>query len=252
MGGPIALDYQGGILDLALEGGKGNVIDGKMVGALRAAIDQYGADPHLKAILIRATGPHFSFGASVEEHRPEQVAGMLSDLHGLLRRIWDLNVPCVGAVRGACLGGGLELVLCCSFLVASPNAKLGNPEIKLGVFAPFASAVLPWRIGFAHAERLLLSGEPVDAPRALAIGLIDEVAEDPEARARTLIAEWLAPKSASSLRFALRAARLTMPRLEETLERLERLYLKELMATRDAREGIAAFLEKRPPAWKDA
>jgi cyclohexa-1,5-dienecarbonyl-CoA hydratase len=253
MAGPIEVVVRDRVLEVGLAAPKGNVLDSAMLRALRAVFRDNTCDPHLLAVLLRAQGPHFSFGASVEEHRPEHAARMLAELHGLLREIWDLQIPCVAAVRGACLGGGLELALCASFLVAAPDARFAAPEIKLGVFAPFASAILPFRVGLAHAERLLLSGEPLDAATALRIGLCDEIALDPEARARALIGERLAGKSASSLRFALRAARLPVrAQIDEALARLERLYLDELLATQDAREGIAAFIDKRPPSWKDA
>lgn len=252
MSGPVEVGLESGLLRITLAGVRGNVLDGAMVRALRATLREHAADPRLRAVLLCARGPHFCYGASVEEHRPEKAPAMLAELHGLLRDLLGLGVPCLGAVRGACLGGGLELALCCTFLVAAPDAHFGFPEIKLGHFAPFASALLPWRIGLAHAERLLVSGEPVDAERAFAIGLVDDVADEPEAGALLLYEERLAPRSGSSLRLALRAAREQVrPRLEEALQALERLYVQELLPTHDAREGIEAFLEKRAPRWEN-
>lgn len=248
----IAVEKNDGFITLRLDRPKANVLDGAMIRALRAALAEHGRDPHLHAILLTSRGPHFSFGASVEEHRPDQAAEMLGAMNGLVRDLLDLEVPCVAAVRGQCLGGALELVLCASFVVVSPDALLGQPEIRLGVTAPVASALLPFKVGLARAERMLLSGNSLDAEAARAMGLVDEIAEDPEASARAIIADVLLAKSASSLRFALRAARLPLRRLiDEALEAQERLYLDELMKTHDAVEGIAAFLEKRPPRWED-
>lgn len=242
-----------GMLLLRLTGGKGNILDAPMVLALRDAVLEARLDPGLKAIVIRARGPHFSFGASVEEHLPGRARGMLGALHGLFRDLLSLEVPIVSAVRGQCLGGALELVLCGSFVVASLDAKFGQPEIRLGVVAPFGSAILPFKIGMARAESLLLTGRSIDATMARHWGLVDEIAEDPEEAAVRLCERELLRSSASSLRFALRAARVArLPEILAALAEVEQLYLDELMETRDAREGLASFLEKRAPRWEDA
>jgi cyclohexa-1,5-dienecarbonyl-CoA hydratase len=162
------------------------------------------------------------------------------------------GVPTLAAVRGQCLGGGLELASFCHRIFAAPDAKLGQPEIVLGVFAPVASLVLPERIGRANAEDLCLTGRIVDASEAKEMGLVDVVTEKPEDAALEYARKHFLPRSASSLRYAVRALRLPLSRrLEEELARLERLYLEELMGTEDAVEGIQAFLEKRPPEWRN-
>jgi cyclohexa-1,5-dienecarbonyl-CoA hydratase len=153
-------------------------------------------------------------------------------------------------VRGQCLGGGLELAAFCHRVFAAPDATLGQPEVKLGVFAPVASLVLPLRIGQAAADDLLLTGRTVGGEEALALGLVDELAEDPAGAARAWHRARLRPLSAVALAFAARASRHQLDgALGEGLAHLERLYLEELMATRDAREGIEAFLERRSPTW---
>jgi cyclohexa-1,5-dienecarbonyl-CoA hydratase len=239
-------------LELVLAFGKGNVIDLRALDLLRVQLAEHRADPQLRAIFIRAEGPHFSYGASVDEHRPEKVREFLPAFHCFLRELLAIEVPCVASVRGACLGGGLEVALCASFVFAAPDAVFGAPEVRLGVFAPFASTMLPRRIGAAHAERMLLTGVSVPARRALEIGLCDEVADDPDAAARHFIGAELAGKSASSLRLALRAVRRPLlAQLDSALADLERLYLDDLMRTHDAREGIAAFLERRSPRWEN-
>ncbi len=204
----------------------------------------------LLGILIDASGPHFSFGASVEEHLPGQCAAMLAGFHRLVLRVLASPVPVMVAVRGQCLGGGLELVSAAHLIFASPDARLGQPEIELGVFAPAASCLLPERIGRAAAEDLLISGRSITAEEALRAGLITAVASDPEAAALDYFDRHLAPKSPSSLRFAVRAARSAfVDRVTAELARAERLYLDDLMATRDAVEGLEAFLAKRPAQW---
>jgi cyclohexa-1,5-dienecarbonyl-CoA hydratase len=136
-------------------------------------------------------------------------------------------------------------------LFAAPDAKLGQPEIKLAVFAPAASCLLPERIGQAKAEDLLFSGRSMSADEALATGLIDSLADDPEEAALAYFDKHLASYSASTLRFAVVAARHEYrQRMIAKLERVESLYLDELMETHDAVEGLSAFLEKRPAKWE--
>jgi cyclohexa-1,5-dienecarbonyl-CoA hydratase len=176
---------------------------------------------------------------------------MLESLHALLGGMLDWPRPILMSVRGQCLGGGLEFALAGSLLFAAPDAQFGQPEMKLGVFAPAASVLLPLRIGQARAEDLLYSGRSIDAPAALAWGLANEVADDPAAAAAAYFAQHLAGKSAASLAHAVRAAREPFAALARArLEDVEALYLDKLMATRDAREGLAAFIEKRAPQWE--
>jgi cyclohexa-1,5-dienecarbonyl-CoA hydratase len=231
---------------------RANVIDGPMTGALLSAFDAHLRTPKLRAILLDHAGPHFSFGASVEEHLPESVAAMLERFHSLIVRVATSPVPVLVAVRGQCLGGGMELALAAHRLFAAPEAQFAQPEIRLGVFAPAASVLLPWRIGRGAAEDLLLSGRSVDALEGASLGLVDAVAPDPETAALAYFDGWLAEWSASSLRLATRAARLDLAEtLAPRLRALERLYLDDLMRTSDALEGLNAFLGKRPPRWED-
>jgi cyclohexa-1,5-dienecarbonyl-CoA hydratase len=232
---------------------KANVIDAPKVAALRELFLRARDARELKAVVIEGEGPHFSFGASVEEHLPERCARMLEAFHALLRALLDANVACLAAVRGQCLGGGLELAALCHRVFASRDAKLGQPEIVLGVFAPAASVALIERVGRGAAEDLLISGRSLDAEDALRIGLVDQVDEDPTAAALLYARAHLLPKSASSLRHAVRAARAGFrERFERELATAERHYLAELMATEDALEGLRAFLDKRPPRWRNA
>ena len=243
-------ERDGTLLRLRLDRPKANVLDAATISALDAALVEHGAKPGLLGILIDATGPHFSFGASVEEHLPAQCAEMLSGFHRLILRVLGSPVPVLMAVRGQCLGGGLELVSAGHLIFASLDARLGQPEIQIGVFAPAASCLLPERIGLAAAEDMLISGRSVTAEEAFRMGLITEVAADPEAAALDYFDKHLVPKSASSLRFAVRASRGELvQRVTARLAEVERLYLNELMSTRDAVEGLEAFLAKRPAQW---
>ena len=246
------LERDGRLLRLRLDRPKANILDAAMVGAIENAVVQHGRVAELRGILIDATGGHFSFGASIEEHLPDRCAAMLAGFHRLILQIFASPVPVLTAIRGQCLGGGLELATAGHLLFAGRDAKFGQPEIQIGVFAPAASCLLPERIGLAAAEDLLLSGRSIDAEEAFRIGLVTEVADDPEAAALSYFDRHLAPKSSKSLRFATRAARHgTIERISAKLAAIETIYLDELMVTQDATEGLSAFIEKRPARWKD-
>jgi cyclohexa-1,5-dienecarbonyl-CoA hydratase len=252
--GPVVVEWleSGAYCDVELCGSRGNILDSALIDSLIAIFEEASSAPEVKAVCLRGRGRDFSFGASVREHLPGEVGGMLPRFHRLFRAMDQSAVPTLAAVRGQCLGGGLELASFCHRVFAAPDAKLGQPEIVLGVFAPVASLVLPDRVGRSNAEDLCLTGRIVGASEAAEMGLVDVVTEAPEAAALEYARKNLLPRSASSLRHAVRALRLPLSRrLEGELSRLESLYLEELMGTEDAVEGIQAFLEKRPPEWRN-
>ncbi len=241
---------QGAELRITLNRPKANILDAKMIAAIQAALER-DVNERTALIVFEGQGDHFCFGASVEEHRAEQAGAMLESFHALFKTLATLGVPTCAIVRGQCLGGGLELASWCTWIIAEPGATLGQPEIKLAVFPPMASILLPWRCGGAQGLDLCVSGRSISAERALEIGLVNVVTDDPEAWLKSHVGESLARTSASSLRFAEKAARIgLMHDIEHSLPKLERLYLHELMATDDANEGITAFIERRKPTFK--
>jgi cyclohexa-1,5-dienecarbonyl-CoA hydratase len=246
------LDREGRLLRLRLARPKANIVDAAMIAALAAAFDRHRTDDGLTGALLDADGTNFSFGASVEEHLPQNCASMLASLHGLIVKMLEWPAPILVAVQGQCLGGGLEVALAGSRIFAAPDARFGQPEIRLAVFAPAASCLLPYRVNQQTAEDLLFSGRSLTAAEAQAAGLVAEVADDPAAAALSYFDAQLADKSAAALGYALRAARGAMlPEVKRRLAEVEKLYLEGLMKTHDAKEGLAAFIEKRAPKWQN-
>ena len=244
-------EAEGRLLRLRLDRPKANLVDAAMIAALDAALAQNSGNGQLSAAILDAEGPHFSFGASVEEHMPGQCAAMLAGLHSLVLRMIEFPVPLLVAVRGQCLGGGLEVALAGHLMFVAPDAVLGQPEMKLGVFAPAASCLLPELIGPVRSLDLLASGRSITGIEAAAMGIANEAAADPEHAALAYFEEHLKPKSASSLRYAVKAARLDyVVRVKDKIRAVERLYLEELMATHDAVAGLEAFIAKRSPKWQ--
>jgi cyclohexa-1,5-dienecarbonyl-CoA hydratase len=257
-GGPITsgLILDGQVLRIALARPPRNILDAEMLGAIAQTIDPYlDADKarHIKALLLTSEGPHFSYGASIAEHSRASAPQMLDVFHVCVRTLVESELPIVAAVRGQCLGAGLELATLASHLCVNGDARLGQPEIKLGAFAPVASVVLPRRIGQGRAEELLLTGRIVGAEEALRISLVDRVVDgDPELAAIEWIRSSLVPLSASSIRYALRAARASwLIELDTVLDEVFHLYRDGLLETEDAQEGVLSFLEKRTPRWRD-
>ncbi len=243
---------EGRLFRVRLSAGKGNVLDSRMIADLREVVAVVGRAPRACALVIDHAGKHFCFGASLQEHLPDKVGAMLPRLHALVRELMELDVPVLTCVRGVCLGGGLELAALADRIFAAPDARFGQPEVTLGVFAPVGSLVLPALVGRRDAADLLLTGRVVGAEEACAMGLVAEIADDPGDAALRWAREHLCTKSASALRFATHAARRAhAQRLLADLTELERIYLGELMRTHDAVEGVDAFLNKREPRWAD-
>ncbi len=246
------LDRGGALLRLRLNMPKANITDAAMLEAIGAALSEHAPDADIKAVLLDHEGPHFSFGASVPEHLPGKFGDMLSVMNKTLLAMLQHPVPILVAVKGQCLGGGLEVACGGNRIFAAPDASFGQPEIKVGVFAPYASFFLTELIGQIHAEDMLYSGRSVSGEEASAMGLVAELSDNPEAAALTYFDEHLASVSASVLRFAVQAAREDYAdRFAVKMAKLEELYTSGLMETKDAVEGLEAFMAKRPAQWKN-
>ncbi len=227
-----------------------NILDIEMLEALRDAIASVEPDRH--GLILDAAGEKaFSAGASVQDHLGDRVVKMLDRFHDCFRRLAKLDLVTIALVRGAALGGGCELAMACDFVLASDRAKFGQPEINLGVFPPVAAYQLSRLAPPRRGLELLLTGDTIDAQTAASLGLVNAIFPVADFNARA--DEWLRrlwKQSASSLRFTKKAFRLAQSAdFDERLAAVERLYLEELMKTSDANEGLAAFVEKRKPAW---
>ncbi|MBK7128509.1 MAG: enoyl-CoA hydratase/isomerase family protein [Crocinitomicaceae bacterium] len=247
--------HDGAVARVILDDGKGNVLDNVMMLEIIDLVNTCRENKNIKLITFEGQGKHFSFGASVPEHTKELAETMIKTFHKIFTTIADAGILTMAKVSGQCLGGGMELALVCNFIYADKTAVFGQPEIVLGVFPPPASVMLPLKIGTARAEELLLTGRSFKADEAEHIGLVNKMYEDKNALNEAVDA-WITvnilPKSASSLRYANKAARTTFNYIMgNKLPVLEYIYVQQLMQTKDANEGINAFIEKRSPAWEN-
>jgi len=246
--------YDGAVTQITLGPGPANILSAKMMKEISAQLAEDQKNPHKKLIIFAGQGKHFSFGASVEEHKPGLVNDMLPGFHTFIADVIDCKVPTLAKVSGLCLGGAFELVLACTFVFTDNTAKFAVPEIQLAVLPPVASILLSARGCDMLCSRMVLTGEQFEAQKLHGLGLVNEVTEKEklDETVNGFIEKQLIPKSASSLRIAHQGSRMYLSeQYKNYIGRLEKLYLDELMATNDAVEGINAFLEKRKPVWKD-
>lgn len=245
--------HDNSVVQIILNDPKGNVLDRIMLSGLLEVFKTLKSMKDIKLITFEGAGDHFSYGASVEEHKKENAAEMLEVFHQVFYDLVDLSIPTLAKISGLCLGGGCELALMCNFLFADQSAKLGQPEIVLGVFPPPASFLLPLKIGYTKAEELNITGKTISTQEADELGLLNSVFSDKDSLyngVNEFIEQHILPKSASSLRFAVKAARFHFNEmLLNQLPQLEKMYLEGLMETHDANEGVIAFLQKRKPKW---
>jgi cyclohexa-1,5-dienecarbonyl-CoA hydratase len=246
----------GRVLSLVFDRPKGNVFNRALMERLDAALAEHAAAPELKLVTLRGAGKDFSFGAAVEEHVKEQAPGMLTALHALVRRIGSYPVPVAALVDGRCLGGAFEIALACHFVIATPRAVFACPEIKLGVFPPVLAALGPLRLGAALAERLVMTGAEIRATEARDfVWLVTDEGQDLGEASLGWYRTHFAALSAFALRQATLAARRGsgfVAQLDAGIAEAERHYLESLLPSHDGNEGIAAFMQKRKPDWRDA
>ncbi len=245
-----------GAINVCLDSAPGNVLDIELCDRLCGVLAEAAADEEAKLLVLSSNAKHFSFGASVEEHLPEKAPTMLARMSAVIGALYAHPYPTLAAVRGQCLGGGLEAALACDMVFVEQSAVLAAPEIRLGVFAPAATVLLQSSVPRCVAAEVLLSGRNLSADEALRWGLVNRVVADGELEAAIaeLAESSFAPRSASSLRQATAAYRAacrtrTPERISQELAAAELRYVEELLPTHDGVEGIRAFLEKRDPEW---
>ena len=229
-----------------------NVLNIAMMAEINQALESL-EDQAVKVILIKAEGKAFSAGVDVGEHLGDKVEEMTSTFHGMFRKMYALGLPVVASVQGAALGGGCEVVAFADMVIASEKAKLGQPEIQVGVFPPVAALVFPRQMGYKRGLELILTGDVIGAAEAKEIGLVNKVVppEELEAATNTLV-DKLLNLSGLVLKLTKKAVRKgLLEDAEKGLDKIEKVYLKELMQTKDAEEGLKAFLEKRKPVWQE-
>lgn len=235
---------------VTLAHGKQNVIDIEMMEELAQALVNIESLSPISTVVLSGEGEHFSSGVDIPSHGPEKVDEMLQKFHDLARRLVRTTKVTLAVVRGYCLGGGAELAMACDIVLTTESAHWGFPEIKLGCYPPLAAAALAAVVGQKRAAELILTGRTFDGREAAQLGLanrstskLSEAVQETENRLKEL-----SPVALSHAKRALYSWEAS--HFEKGLARAEDIYLKELVKTEDAQEGIRAWMEKRKPQWK--
>jgi cyclohexa-1,5-dienecarbonyl-CoA hydratase len=251
----IFFEKRDGVARLTLNKPPLNVLNIAMMREINTALEGLDGDPSVKVLVFEAAegSKAFSAGVDVSEHTADKVDEMIEVFHRIFRLLDGLEIPTVAMVGGAALGGGCELALFCDMVIASEKASFGQPEIQVGVLPPIAVVALPEIIGPKKTMEMVLIGDRIRADEAERLGLVNKVVAPEELQTAAMeFVSKLTNLSGAVLRITKRAVREgSIGPFADGLAAVEDLYLGPLMDTEDANEGLTAFMEKRPPVWKD-
>ena len=223
-----------------------NAINGALSEGLRSAVQELDSDSGLTAGVVTGAGKGFCSGMDLKAFsRGEDIGPMLEFVRNGAAK------PLVGAIEGFALAGGLELALSCDLLVAARGAKLGIPEVGVGLFAAGAGLFrLPGRVGYGTAMEMAITGDPITAEEAADHGLVSRLTEPGEALGAALVlAERIARNAPLAVAASKQLIRATQGATEEELWKIQRPHMATVWKSGDAKEGPRAFAEKRPPEW---
>jgi len=223
-----------------------NAINGALSEGLRSAVEDLDSDSGLTAGVLTGAGKGFCSGMDLKAFsRGEDIGPMLEFVQN------GATKPLVGAIEGFALAGGLELALSCDLLVAARGAKLGIPEVGVGLFAAGAGLFrLPGRVGYGTAMEMAITGDPITAEEAADHGLVSRLTEPGGALGEALaLAERIARNAPLAVAASKQLIRASQGATEEELWKIQRPHMATVWKSDDAKEGPRAFAEKRPPEW---
>ena len=230
-----------------------NVLTVPMMVELAEAIESLNGRADVKCILMDSSQKAFSYGISVEDSRPEKIFQTLDAFNRVFHAIAEIGKPLMVIVNGPAIGAGSELVAFGDLVIATPNARFAQPEVKMGVFPPFAAIMLPQLIGPKKTYELILTGNPLTAEDAQRFGFVNKVV--PETELEKTVNEMLArigQFSGPVLEMTKRVISSSIGKpLSEAMKQSQDIYLNQLYALEDVQEGLRAVVEKRQPVWKN-
>ncbi len=254
--GVIDLVIRDGVAALTLNRPPVNALNVATLNDLAASLDRCAGDTHVRVVIIASAFPKvFSAGADLQELKEVRLPTEIHDFAARGQAVFDqiesLPQPVIAAVRGVAPGGACELAMACDLRVAGQSARLGQPEVNLGIVPGWGGTQrLPRLIGRSAALELLMTGEMITAERALALGLVNRVVPDDQVLAEAQrIAEMLLTKPPKSLAWIKQSVRQGLDQSLRDGLALEAGLFSQSRATQDAQEGIQAFLEKRQPRF---
>lgn len=248
----ILLEKKEGVAKIIINRPPLNILNIDTINEMNQALAQLKTDDEVKVVVITATGNRaFSAGVDVKDHLGDKLPKMVEVFNKLFLSLIEVDKPTIAIVNGVALGGGCEVVLGCDMAIASEKVQFGQPEIKLGIYPPPASVLLPRLIGRSKAFEIILSGDSIDAREAERIGLINKAVpeEKLEKAADELIRQFTA-NSGLALSQARRALYRNFDLEFNKAMEVTGIDAVQVMAGENGVEGMTAFLEKRKPVWK--
>lgn len=249
----IQLEKEKGVARITFNRPKHNVLDIEMMNALNGELEALLADDELKCLVFLGEGPSWCAGVEVSDHKPEMVHDMVATFNRIFELLEQFDIPTIAAVHGTCLGGGMEVAIACDIIIASEKAVLGQPEIKLGFFPPYAATRLPVLVGPAKAIEICTTGRRYTAAEAQSMGFVSHVvpADAFSEKVDAMIKE-IAYSSPLIIRLNKQAVRKHLGmNFADAISGVSDFFLNTLMKTEDTLEGICSFEEKRRAVWKN-
>jgi enoyl-CoA hydratase/carnithine racemase len=235
-----------------------NALSTSLLDELGRHLSALDADPNVRAVVITGDGAYFSAGADLKELASldrKEAPALVAKGQALFSRLEGLRPPAIAAINGLALGGGLELALACDLRIVGESAKLGAPEVNFGLMPSYGGTQrLPRLVGPSKAKEMIFTGTMVPAAECVRIGLANRsVPSGQELRAARDLAHTIAQRAPRAVQAAKRAIREgTALSVREGLDLEARLFASEVLNSEDLGEGIAAFLERRPPKFQGA
>jgi enoyl-CoA hydratase len=233
-----------------------NALSRALIQDVNALLDQVEKDDAVRVIVLHGEGRFFSAGADIKEFTSvtsgEEFSRLAASGQDVFERLERFSKPVIAAIHGAALGGGLELAMGCHIRIVTEQAKLGLPELQLGLIPGFAGTQrLPRYVGMPKAAEMLLTSEPISGEEAVRYGLANKAYSDEELLPKTMeLAKKIAKKSPVAVRAALNMLQYSKPSSYYEGVKAESASFGEVFVSEDAKEGIQAFLEKREPVFK--
>lgn len=245
------------VATLTINSPPANALSSSLINDIAGRLDEIEADNTVKAILLKGEGKFFSAGADIKEFTSLQEASDYQSLsekgQQVFNRIEHFSIPVIAAIHGAALGGGLELAMACHIRLVTENAKLGLPELTLGIIPGFAGTQrLPHYVGTAKAYEMVLTGQPITGKEAHDLGLANQVvAEDELFSVATKLATAIANKSKPAINHIMHLIPFAKTEQFARGAQAEAKAFGEIFGSEDAKEGVQAFMDKRKPNFRD-
>jgi cyclohexa-1,5-dienecarbonyl-CoA hydratase len=249
----IRFRIEGEVARLTLDRPEHNMLNERMLAELASGIDSLEGRGDVKLIILDSASQSFCGGIELGEYTPRRAFQVLDAFQRAFTAMLDTAKPLLVVVNGPAFGGGSELAALGDLVVATPRAKFAQPEIKLGVFPPLGAAILPFIVGPKRAMELVLTGEVINADRALGLGMVNRVVKEDKLEATVKeMSDQVTAHSGPVLTMAKKAILGSMGlSLRDGVRQSMAVFLNELSALEDSSEGLRAIAEKRSPKWKN-